>query len=155
MSKLYEGHQPTLEDFWANLQDRFEGREKYYHRLTVPQIRDFGIETNLPQKLHDNGVLLDLVYKEMGIDKRSLPPIRWSQQDVVDIDTISLLVIDRTKKWLSVRIKPNASRGKQNNIPIDNPQSRIHKEYTRRTSSELRKNTSMGHEEKFKTPLTT
>ncbi|XP_059071458.1 uncharacterized protein LOC131866671 [Cryptomeria japonica] len=78
-----------MEDFWANLQDSFEEREKYYHRLTIPQIRDFGIETNIPKQLHDDGILLDLVYNETEIDKRPLPPIKWSQQEVVDIDTIS------------------------------------------------------------------
>lgn len=112
MPKVYEGHQPALEDFWANFQDSFEAREKYYHCLTTHQIRDFGIETNLRKKLHDDGILLDSMFKETGIDKRSLPQIRWWQQEVVDIDTISQSVIDRTKKWLSLRIKPIASKGK-------------------------------------------
>lgn len=64
-------------------------------------------------------------------------------------------MIDRTRKWLSLRIKPVASRGKQKNIPTDNPQSRIHKEYTRRTGSESRNNTSTDREEEDETPLTT
>lgn len=83
--KVYEGHQLALEDFWANLQDSFEVREKYYHYLIVPQIRNFGIETKIPKKLYDDGILLDPMYKETGIDKRPLPPIRWSQQEVVDV----------------------------------------------------------------------
>lgn len=129
MPKVYDEHQLALEDFWANLQDSFETREKYYHRLIVPQIRDFGIETNLPKQLHDDGILLDPMYKETRIDKRSLPQIKWSKQKVVDIDTISHRVIDRTNKWLSLRIKPSASKGKQKNIPTDNP----NRGYTRRT----------------------
>lgn len=39
--KAYEGYRPRLEDFWANLQDSFEVREKNYSRLLVPQIRNF------------------------------------------------------------------------------------------------------------------
>lgn len=39
--RINEGHKSTLEDFWANLQDSFEVREKNYCRLLAPQIRNF------------------------------------------------------------------------------------------------------------------
>lgn len=121
MPKVYEGYQPSLEVFWPNLQDSFKAREKYYHRLTVRKIRDFGIETNLPKKLHDDGIFLDPMYKETILNKRPLLSIRWSQKEVVDIDTISQAVVDRTRKWLGLRIKLATSKGKQKNIPTDNP----------------------------------
>lgn len=58
MPKAYEGHKPELEDFQANLQDSFEFREKSYYQVTVPKIRDFEIDTNLPKELRDDGELL-------------------------------------------------------------------------------------------------
>ncbi|XP_057816399.2 uncharacterized protein LOC131029767 [Cryptomeria japonica] len=58
------------------------------------------------------------------------------------------------KKWLGLRIKLATSKGKQNNILTDNPQSKVHKEYTRRTQLELRKNASIDSEEKAEAPLT-
>lgn len=78
MPKAYEGNKFRLEDFWANLQDSFEVREKNYCRVLVPQIRIFEIETNLPKELRDDGELLDFVYREKEIDKKPLSPIRWS-----------------------------------------------------------------------------
>lgn len=62
--KAYEGRKPRLEDFWASLQDSFKVREKNYNILSVPQIRDFEIQTNTPKDLRDDGDLLDVVYKE-------------------------------------------------------------------------------------------
>lgn len=64
MPKAYEGHKTKLEDFRANLQDSFEVREKNYNRLSIPQIRDFEIKTNLPKDLRNDGDLLDPTYKE-------------------------------------------------------------------------------------------
>lgn len=61
-----------MEDFWANLQDSFKVKEKSYSQLTVPQIRDFEIETNLPKELRDDGELLDHTYKEHGMDQKPL-----------------------------------------------------------------------------------
>lgn len=97
MPKAHEGHKPRLEDFWANLQDNFEVREKNYYRLSVPQIRDFEIETNLPKELTDDGELLDSMYKEQEIDKKPLSPIRWSAQEDMDIDRVTQVVINRTR----------------------------------------------------------
>lgn len=78
MPKEYDGHRPRFEDFLANLQESFEVREKNNSRLSMPQTRNFKIETNLPKELRDDGELLDPTYKEKEIDKKPLSPIRWS-----------------------------------------------------------------------------
>lgn len=113
MPKAYDGQKPKLEDFQAILPDNFEVREKSYSWLTVPQIRDFEIEMNLPKELRDDGELLHLTYKEKGIDKKPLSSIRWSRQEEVDVYLITQNIIKRTKQWLSLRIRSSSSKGKQ------------------------------------------
>lgn len=43
-------------------------------------------------------------------------------------------------EWLGLRIWPSTTKEKKKGKTIDNPQSKVHKEYTRRTQSESRKN---------------
>lgn len=145
MPKAYEGHKSRLEDFWANLQDSFEVREKRYSWLSVPRIRNFEIETNLPKELRDDGDLLDPTY-EQEIDK-PLSPIRWSGHEEVDIDRVTQTVIDKTRQWLSLRVRLNASKGRQKESTSGVPQSRGYKEYARKTRFSSRKNTSTDPEE--------
>lgn len=150
MTKAYEGHRPSLEDFWANLQDNFEVREKRYNRLSMPQVRDFIIDSNLLKDLRDDGDLLDLAYRELGIDKRPLSPIKWSTSEDTNMGKVSQVVISRTKQWLRQRVRPSVSKAKQKESTSGVPQSRGHKEYARKTRSASRKNTSIdpGEEEK-------
>lgn len=35
MSIAYEGHIPSLEDFWASIQDSFEARQRGFYMLTT------------------------------------------------------------------------------------------------------------------------
>lgn len=140
MPKEYEGHKPRLEEFWANLQYNFEVRENNYYRLSVPQIRDFEIETNLPKELRDDGELLDSIYKEQEIDKKPLSPIRWSAHEDIDIDQITQMVINRTRQWLGLRVRPSASKGKQKESTSGMLQSRGYKDYAHKTRSSSQKN---------------
>lgn len=143
MPKAYEGHRTRLEDFWANLQDNFEVREKNYTRLFVPQIRDFEIETNLPKDLRDDGDLLNAAYKGLEIDKKPPSLIRWSANEDLNIEKVSQVVINRTKQWLSQRVRLSASKAKQKESTSRVPQSRGYKEYARKTRSSSRQNTSI------------
>lgn len=108
----------------------------------MPQIRDFEIETNLPKELRDDGELLDYVYKEQEIDKKPLCPIRWSAHEDTNTDQIAQMVINRTRQWLGLRVRPSASKGKQKESTSSVPQSRGYKEYARKMRSSSRKNTS-------------
>lgn len=98
----------------------------------MPQIKKFEIETNIPKELSDDGELLDPTFKEKGIHKRSLTPIRWSNQEELNIDTIIVKVLERTMQWLSLRIRSSAAKEKRKGKAIDNPQTKVHKEYVRR-----------------------
>lgn len=100
MPKAYEGHMPSLEDFWVNLQDSFEVKENNYNRLSFPQVRD-------------DSDLLDPAYRESGIEKRSLSPIKWSSSEDTNMEKVSQVVINRTKKWLCQRVRPSVSKAKQ------------------------------------------
>lgn len=100
----YKGHKSALEDFWANLQDNFEVREKGYYNLSVSQIKKFKIETNIPKDLWNDGELLDPIFKEKEIDQIPLTPIRWSNQEDLDIETVTSKVLQRTRQCLSLRI---------------------------------------------------
>lgn len=78
---------------------------------------------------------------------RSLSPIRWSTQEDVDIDKVTQIVIDRTRQWLSLRVRPSASKGKQKESTSGVPQLRSYKEYSCKTRSISRKNTSIDPDE--------
>lgn len=154
MPKLYEGHKSTLEDFWANLQDSFKVREKGYYRLSVPQIIDFEIKMNILKELRDDGELLYPELKEKGIFQKPLTPIRWSNQEELDIEIVTAKVLERTKQWLSLRIRPSVAKGNKKGKATNDPQAKVHKEYVRRTRSDSRRNTSIDLEEAT-TPIDT
>lgn len=86
-----------LEDLWAGMQDSFEDRKRGFHRLTVTQVKEFWVETNIPNKLRDDGEILDPTYDETMIDKRPLYPMRWLEQENVDIDNVSKKVVKRRR----------------------------------------------------------
>lgn len=88
-----------------------------------------------------------LTFKEKGIDQRPLTPLRWSNQEDVDIETIRIIFLERTRQWLSLRIQTSATKEKKKGKAANNPQTKSHKEYVRRTRSDSRKNTSVELEE--------
>lgn len=73
--------------------------------------------------------MLDVAYKEQEIDKRALPPIRWSANEDVNIEKVSKVVIHGTKQWLSQKVRLSALKGKQKESTSGGPQSRGYKEY--------------------------
>jgi hypothetical protein len=56
-------HSPLLEYLWDNLQDDFEVRKRGYERLKIPQMKDFGVITDVPKEVTDDGITLDPCYK--------------------------------------------------------------------------------------------
>lgn len=60
----------------------------------------------------------------------------------IDIDGLTQTIVDRTRQWLSLRVRPSASKGKQKESTSGVPQSRGYKEYSRKMRSNSRKNTS-------------
>lgn len=58
------------------------------------------------------------------------------------IDQVTQAIINRTRQWLSIRVRLSASKGKQKESTSGVPQSMGYKEYARKTRSSSRKNTS-------------
>lgn len=97
MSVSYDGRLPALEDFWACMEDNFEARRRGFFRLTVPQIKDFKVETNIPNELKDDGVIHNPTYDETMVDKNPLSPIKWFEKEEIDIDIVTEKVVERTR----------------------------------------------------------
>lgn len=101
----FHQHQPLLEEFWANLQDQFEVRKRGYERLTIPQMRDFQVKTDILKDTIDDGITLNPKYDMDKVATKDLEPINWVEKEETKIRKISQGVVNISLKWIELRLK--------------------------------------------------
>lgn len=92
-------HVPDLEDFWADCVDEYEVPKRAHLRLTVQQIKDYGLKINTANIVDDENDLLDHQFvndRQPGV----IPKIDRKKDEEEQIQTRIILVIRRTEKWL-------------------------------------------------------
>lgn len=96
IQNTYLGHEKSLEDFWVGMQDNFEVRKIKFCRLTVFQMRGFGIKEDIPKEFC-SGIILDPIYDTQKIDQRPLSLIIWSKPKGTKINNVTVEVAHKSK----------------------------------------------------------
>lgn len=93
MNNLYASqfllNQPLLEEFWLNLEDQCQVRRRGYERLTIHQMKDFGVKEEIPEDTSNDGITLDPCYEMDRVATKDLEPINWMEKDETNIHNIS------------------------------------------------------------------
>ena len=91
-------HVTTIEDYWAVCKDELESQAHAFARLTVEQVKTYGIDLNV-EGLEDDG---QNMYSNTYLNKIMNNPI--SSEPYVDIeedfDVMMAQIIKRTGKWV-------------------------------------------------------
>lgn len=93
-------HEVELEDYWANAANEFEVRKRIWSQLPVNLIRTTEL-FRIPDQVEDDGV-----FTQPGFDEsRPLLPIRWSEPELVDLDTFMRPVVQYSQWWVDQQVQ--------------------------------------------------
>ena len=91
-------HITTIKDYWADCRDESESWDCAFARLTVKQVKTYGINLDI-EGLEDDG---QHMYSNIYLTKIRNTPINLEPYVDVeeDLDTLMAKIIKRTGKWV-------------------------------------------------------
>ena len=90
-------HVTTMEDYWVDCKDELESRDRAFARLTMDQIKTYGINLDV-EGLEDDG---QNMYSNTYLTKlRNTPISSKPYVNIEDFDVMMAQIIKRTGKWV-------------------------------------------------------
>lgn len=71
---------------------------------------EYWVKEGISKTLSDDGVVLDPRYEAKNIGTKNLDPINWDEEDFIDIKKKLNTPMDRSIKWVVMRIKDPKSQ---------------------------------------------
>lgn len=96
-----------IEDFWEDCLEDIEVYKRSFTRLTLKQIRAFGIPFNVPDDAEEEEAIIDPEYHTLVA--KPLSQIDWSENEISDLMVCTAPVLRRTSDWLNGKWQQNVN----------------------------------------------